>query len=657
MNIFLLSLREAVMKKSIIIFILAAMIFAVSQVLAEPIEVLNYSFEYVDGELVKTKTMGVTPDYWEWGVNGWEAGIEAPSSDGLVCAAIGSEDSLYQLLDHVIMGGDEYTLTFDAYYLWSDTPTYDCTFQGQLYYDDDGQRVVLDYVEDHFDVYDQIWHEYNVITTIAQDSPAIGRQLGIELATVEQANTSWFGFDYVRLKGEYGSIASYINPENKEINVLPNTILEWSPPTLYTPLYYDLYFGSDTNELSPDYYAKEPKFEKENLTTWAPPDELEYETTYYWRVDAYEPNDVGGIVHVGRVWEFTTVTASPLILTEPQSQTVPAGSSAVFTIEAMNAGEYAWRKASHPVTLSTTDTLTIEDVQLEDEDYYYCEITNSFGTAVSAQARLMTERLAGWWKLNDDLQDSIEDVVPGAPAHDGDGDGAFVSGVDESGLEFLADGNIIVIPDTGDYFNFHPQGMTASVWIKSSTATLDGVISKHFASDPMTGWVIGVYNDWCYFALRESHEDLWASDDYGDMFDDDWHLITAVMDPVTQTSRLYVDGAVRYESETYDFAAIVTNDEPVVFGAEDQTGAVPYTGQIDDVRIWTYPLDTMGIVDLYLEFKTEEIVCVIPSDEPWRHFDVVGEPGESSWCRVDIDDFAEFASAWLNCGLVPTCLP
>ena len=643
-----------------VVFIAVVLIFATSQILAEPIEVLNYSFEYVDGKLVTGKNMGETPDYWEWGVNGWDAGIETPSSEGEVCVAIGNIDSIYQLLDHVVMGGDEYTLTFDACYIWSDKtpPVYDCTFQGQLfYYNDVGDRVVLDYVEDHFDFFDQIWYEKTLTTTIAQDSPAIGRQLGIELAIVDQVDQSWFGFDYVRLNGEYGSVASYINPANKEINVLPTTILEWSPPTQYTPLYYDLYFGSDVNELSEDYFLNEPVLVKQNQTTWDPPDDkIDYETTYYWRVDSYEPNDVGGIVHIGRVWRFTTITALPFILTEPESQTVWAGDKAEFAVEALNADEYSWHKASHPTELSTDPNLTVPNVQLPEEDYYYCEITNSYGTVVSAEARLMTKRLTGWWKLDGNLADSVQDEYPEAPAHDGTGSPTFVSGINESGLEFLGDENVIVIPETGDYFNFHPQGMTASVWVKSDTATLDGVISKHFASDPMVGWVIGVYNDWCYFALRKSHEDLWASDDYGDMFDDDWHLITAVMDPNTQTSRLYVDGAVRYESDIYDFAAIETNEEPLVFGAEDQTGAVPYTGQIDDVRIWNYPRDTMEIVDTYLEFKPDEVVCVTALDEPWRHFDVAGEPGEPSWCKVDIEDFAEFALTWLNCGLVPTCL-
>ena len=51
-----------------------------------------------------------------------------------------------------------------------------------------------------------------------------------------------------------------------------------------------------------------------------------------------------------------------------------------------------------------------------------------------------------------------------------------------------------------------------------------------------------------------------------------------------------------------------------------------------------------------------ENVCV-NQDDSWRYFDVVGEPGESSYCRIDIEDFAELAIVWMECYLVPDCLP
>lgn len=174
--------------------------------LAEPIEVLNPSFEYVGGVPVGVKTMGVEPDDWSFG-NGMPTGggIENPSSDGDVCVAVYNVDSIYQLTDHTIADGDEYLLSFDAYYLWaSGGAAWDCSFQGRLYYDDSGSRSVIDFAEYNLTLpggADWTWrNDYTLTTTIPPGHAAIGNKLGIELTCNQGAGgNSWFGFDNVRL--------------------------------------------------------------------------------------------------------------------------------------------------------------------------------------------------------------------------------------------------------------------------------------------------------------------------------------------------------------------------------------------------------------------------------------------------------------------------
>ena len=58
---------------------------------------------------------------------------------------------------------------------------------------------------------------------------------------------------------------------------------------------------------------------------------------------------------------------------------------------------------------------------------------------------------------------------------------------------------------------------------------------------------------------------------------------------------------------------------------------------------------------MYLEHNEGMTVCVDQTD-PWKQFDVVGEQGEPSFCKVDIEDFAAFASAWMKCNLLQECL-
>ena len=97
------------MKVYRIIYIFMVCFLWVSVVFAEPITVLNPSFEYVNGQPVTVKTMGVTPDDWTFASGNDNDGIEGPSSDGEVCVAVGTTDSVYQLLDYTIAAGDEYT--------------------------------------------------------------------------------------------------------------------------------------------------------------------------------------------------------------------------------------------------------------------------------------------------------------------------------------------------------------------------------------------------------------------------------------------------------------------------------------------------------------------------------------------------------------------
>ena len=98
------------------------------------------------------------------------------------------------------------------------------------------------------------------------------------------------------------------------------------------------------------------------------------------------------------------------------------------------------------------------------------------------------------------------------------------------------------------------------------------------------------------------------------------------------------------------------NDEPMVFGAEDEQGQAPYTGVLDDVRLWNYPLSAVEIAEFYLEFIEGEDICV-NEHQDWLELSFVGGPGDPSFCKIDIEDIAEFLTAWMECNLVPTCLP
>ncbi len=91
-----------------------------------------------------------------------------------------------------------------------------------------------------------------------------------------------------------------------------------------------------------------------------------------------------------------TVTWPPKITSDISSQTVYAGDSATFKIEAEGAQPltYKWSKGkvgggASVISEATGDTLVIPSVALEDNGtLYYCEVSNSDGTSISSTVRL-----------------------------------------------------------------------------------------------------------------------------------------------------------------------------------------------------------------------------------------------------------------------------
>ncbi len=98
-------------------------------------------------------------------------------------------------------------------------------------------------------------------------------------------------------------LAKYPIPENTATGVETFEIsLSWTKSE--TALYSDFYFSEDlqkiseANNLCPDVYKERLETNSYFL------DELDYYTTYYWRIDQIDAN---GILTKGNIWQFTTV--------------------------------------------------------------------------------------------------------------------------------------------------------------------------------------------------------------------------------------------------------------------------------------------------------------------------------------------------------------
>lgn len=435
--------------------------------------------------------------------------------------------------------------------------------------------------------------------------------------------------------------------------------LSWEPPVSFTPTGYDVYLNPDESLVAAgDSAAREAQGQPG--TTFTPTSELLPDTRYFWRIDAVDPNDGDPAARPGYVMNFTTVPAVPLILTEPVSVTVAAGTDAAFEITGENFEDFQWYYSTDASNATPGDdtpvgvnsaTLTVT-ADLSTEGWYYCVVSNTSGTDTSEVARLMTERLVGWWKLDGDLSDAVATVVAGAPTHDGTTEAPdFDAGKDAQALSLLTSQDpcdVVIINDSGDYFDFYPQGLTLSAWINTNDDGYGAYVAKQDRSGTFRGVILSHFYNNASFTERDT---AGISNDVVNIRDGNWHLITGTLDPEAGVAKLYIDGK-RYagDEDSFDPSGIVLHDEPLFFGAETTDGATaPFDGLLDDVRIYSYALDPVDVALMYTDFNPGATVCV--EDIGVEQGDLDGN------CVVDLLDLAEFAGDWLGCMLVPTCLP
>ena len=402
--------------------------------------------------------------------------------------------------------------------------------------------------------------------------------------------------------------------------------------------------------------------------------------TYYWSIEeglndgtgtpypAGSPNNIAG-----PLWSFDTISAIPAILVDPINDT--ADPDASFTVTASSSATvYQWYKATSPGTALTdigpfsgtqTATLTVTNAALAEEGQYYCIAYNGLIPSVpSASAQLWLQRLMGHWKFEGNMLDSVTDTVSGAPVHDGSivissaggdsilsyaGAGSGVDGVGNA-ISFNNDGDFVAISDS-DFFNFYPQGFTASFWYKAKDPLTAWVIPMSKLDVGVAGWLIGT--DHLYPAPNYTFilESPWYRLDGGatpDIGDGQWHLMTVTYDPVDTTIRAFTDGD-EDSSLVLDISAAPLAAAPLSIGGRDTELSI--NGEIDDVKIFSYALTPAQVAQEYVNYNPSEWICLEDTNNPLI-YDLSGD------CRVTLEDFAMFAAEWLGCGRIPatSCL-
>ena len=430
--------------------------------------------------------------------------------------------------------------------------------------------------------------------------------------------------------------------------------LSWTVKEMYEPSEFNVYLGTDPNIADPNFTGINAFLiattDQTSLTLETP---LDYFTTYYWRVDSL----IGEAVYLGPTFLFTTVDRLPLITAQPERQVVDqVGDTAVFEIEVYSESpeRYYWYRTFNPDEIDPeTDTLLtdplgvfvpyfeLSNVQLEDEGYYYCRIANETGEILSDVVTLGVKQFLAHWTLDEDKYVGGQYLDELGVHHaDPNGTPVFVEGVAGDGV-VIDPGNGWARVGTWDP-SVYTGRLTVSLWAKwDGTSGWQGLIAKRnsWAADGMM-WQLEVASgsgnvDFKNTAYTVSSPPLPV---------DEWAHVVVTFDG--QTATIYRQGLSAAEG---DFAFQEKLDANFVIGASEVTdeGQVEWTfnGALDDVKIYNYAMDSMDIALEYTDVSGDT-VCYDPPA-----LDYTGD------CRVTLDDFAVFASHWLDCAIVPDCLP
>ncbi len=647
------------MKKLVFGLVLCMSMAIVAQ--AVPITVENYSFE--DPCTVKLSNWTDVPN-WSSDTVASDSGVESGGSpgngdwEGYLMA--GGDPSVWQLTGYEIAAGEVITLKMDARVGWMDNPNDKdpcaaATCRMTLYYDNGSRTVAKEQDVDivttyrHYSGLCSDWAEYTLEFDVDVDcSAAAGYNIGIELLGVSHEGDAgcWMDIDNIRLEQV---LVSNPDPCDGHPTVELDASLSWTLEGSATSC--DVYFGDDPNVI-----ANDKVVDNQGDESYDPLVDLEPDTTYYWRVDAY----VGVTCYEGERWDFTTIVTDPVVDEDPCGLTVNADETAVFRVKASNATGYSWQMLGYG-EVGDESTLTIDNVQKVNEGTYWCEVSNAAETVETARVNLMTRRLVALYEFDDESLDAKDDE--GATCWTGDyvdpnvynpvptvvyaADDPCTTGSGKS-LQLAADELHVQIADSKDFFNFYPQGYTINAWVKTEqSGDWGAMVAKQFRGDEYTtyrGVVLGRTdgNKACS-SLRQ----VFGGDITGDSIinDNQWHMITGTYDAETGTGSVYVDGLL--ENQIVDTANKAgTNDQLVVLGAETVSGISSYAGLLDKTSIYSYALSNIDVAVLYTDMVGGTL-CVGGNPEN----DLNGD------CRVDILDFAEFAADWMECNIVPTCLP
>ncbi len=346
----------------------------------------------------------------------------------------------------------------------------------------------------------------------------------------------------------------------------------------------------------------------------------------------------------------------PVINTQPVDEFVFEGETAEFNVDAINptTGDttdltYQWKKVvdgTDDPNLSTTDTLTISDVNtITDPGYYYCIVgivgLDDANSVTTDYAKLVAKDLVAHYTFDKaDFVDGqyLDKSGYGRHATVNQAPTTFDVGANgdlEGAVSLFDYPTAWAAAGTWDPAAFSNEA-TISTWVRldENAAAVDSSLTQK-----RTG---GGWNDARWDFIVQGARTLWFNLNPNLGISDfscetaQWkHLCLTIS--ADNVAKVYEDGVLFRSYSGWQLGAQV--DAEIYLGARGG-GSAPVQGAIDDYRFYNYALTADEIAGLYIG-QVGGYLCV---SKPALDF--------NDDCIVNLGDLEVFAASWLESGLV-----
>ncbi len=382
----------------------------------------------------------------------------------------------------------------------------------------------------------------------------------------------------------------------------------------------------------------------------------------------------------GPVWSFQALYSIPVIASQPADMLMAAGEgpdSLSIEVESLSDNiSYSWYKTdslsndnangtdtlvySVENTDSRTNSLVINDLSASNDGFYYCVVTNDSGVdVVSDVAMLEVERLVAYYEFEESILDSENDNDGWLSVGDPNQTIAYSAGKVGMGASLNGVDTSVSVPRT------LTNSMTIEFWVKTTqvgtvgNGWFDGIglVDAEVSGYNRADFGVSLRGGKVTFGVSSLAGPYTSLDSVSAVNDGIWHYCAVTRDADTGEIKVYVDG-IHESTATAPLGREVTPtsirigaigvDGVTADGTVIETGiSRNLLGEIDEVKLYNYALDELAIAGNYVAVEGGN-VCVA-SMRPESKYDLNGD------CKVDLEDFADFASGWLTCGYYPVC--